>query len=73
MEIIAKRKSRINVTPSSLIVRPKDIPSVVGLGRTTVFRLEKKGEFPKRRRISDSCVGWLRSELDEWLKSREAV
>ena len=42
-----------------------------GLSRTTRWRLEKKGKFPKRRQISPGRVGWRSSEILEWINSRE--
>ena len=33
-------------------------------------RLEAKGLFPKRVRISARRIGWVESEIDEWLKSK---
>src|SRR5438876_10456063 len=41
-----------------------------GLSRTTVWRLERQGAFPARRRLSPGPVGWLESEVDEWLAPR---
>lgn len=42
----------------------------VSLSRTTVWRLEKAGQFPKRRQISSNCVGWSATELDKWIATR---
>ena len=44
-----------------------------GVSRTTAWRMEKEGKFPKRRKVSDGLVGWLESELDEWIESRAVV
>lgn len=40
----------------------------VGLSRTTVWRLEQDGRFPRRRRLSSGTVAWLSDEIDEWLR-----
>jgi len=55
------------------IIRPKELPSKVGLSLATIWRLQKKGLFPQRRRISVGAVGYLESEIDTWLEEREAV
>jgi prophage regulatory protein len=55
------------------IVREEKCEEVTGLSRTTRWRLEKLGRFPKRRQLGDNSVGWLQSELDEWLASRPIV
>ena len=41
-----------------------------GLGRTTIWRAERQGNFPRRRLISPGTVGWLRSEVVAWATSR---
>ena len=41
-----------------------------GLSRSTIWRLERRGEFPKHRRISTNAVGWLEQEINEWMLAR---
>lgn len=55
----------------SEIIRPRDLPSETGLSRTTIWRLEKKGDFPKRIRLSVGAVGYLRVAVEQWRQSRE--
>lgn len=52
------------------ILRQSEVLAITGLGRTTLWRLEKRGEFPARRRITGNIVGWLASEVEEWIRSR---
>lgn len=54
-------------------IRPKQMPSKVGLSLVTIWRMEKAGLFPKRRKISAGAVGWIESEVDAWAESREAL
>ena len=49
------------------IVRLKDVLKLTGLGRTTLWRLEKEGRFPPRVRLSLRAVGWLRHDVVAWL------
>jgi prophage regulatory protein len=42
----------------------------IGLSRPTIWRLESRGEFPRRRQLTGNVVGWLESEVDEWIRSR---
>ena len=42
-----------------------------GLTRTTVYHLEKRGEFPQHFLITPRCAVWFEDEIDEWLKSRK--
>jgi len=41
-----------------------------GLSRTTIWRLERDGLFPKRRLLTGKIVAWDEGEIDEWIKSR---
>ena len=55
------------------IIRPREVKELTGLSAATVYRLERLGDFPARRRIGPKCVGWLASEVKVWLQSREVV
>lgn len=58
---------------SDEIWREKEVRLATKLGRTTRWRLENQGKFPARRQLSDNAVGYLRSEIEQWLASREPV
>ncbi len=57
------------------IVREEERKQLTGLSRTSAWDLERKGLFPKRRKLhpQGSAVCWLLSELQEWIASRECV
>ena len=54
----------------SNILKTKDLLLRVGLSRTSIWRLEREGLFPKRIRLSANTVGWLEDEVQDWLASR---
>ena len=43
------------------------------LSRVSRWRLEKVGQFPRRRQISPNRIGWLLSEILAWQREREAA
>lgn len=43
---------------------------ISGLSRTTVWRLQKTGDFPSSVQVSMNRVGWRQSDLLDWKKSR---
>lgn len=55
------------------ILRVRDVTERVGLGRTSLWRKERDGEFPRRRVIGGGIVGYLESEIDEWIRTRPVV
>lgn len=49
------------------------LPSVTartGLAKTTLHQLIKQKRFPQQIKISDKRVGWISSEVDEWINQR---
>lgn len=57
---------------STGIIRKADLKREVGLSPTTVWRLERAGKFPRRIKISEHVVGWLRRDIEAWLEERAA-
>ena len=41
-----------------------------GLSRSTIWRLERCGDFPKHRRISANVVAWVEEEVLSWIHSK---
>ena len=41
-----------------------------GLSRSTIWRLERDGDFPKHRRISANTVAWVEEEVMNWIHSK---
>ena len=51
--------------------RERDVRKATKLSRSTRWRLERDGKFPRRRQLSANAVGWLRSEVEAWIASRQ--
>ena len=41
-----------------------------GLSRSTIWRLERRGEFPKHHRISPNVVAWVEEDIHMWIEAR---
>ena len=54
------------------VLRKREVFNRTGLSQSTVYRMEKAGNFPKRIQISVQCVGWIESEVDAWIEQRAA-
>jgi len=59
-------------TKRERIIRKPELLAMLGLSDPTVWRKEKRGEFPKRLRLGAGAVGWLESEVNAWLEERKA-
>jgi prophage regulatory protein len=54
-------------------LRTRAVLERVGLSRTTLWRMERAGDFPARRIVGGGVVGWVESEVDQWITSRPAA
>lgn len=52
------------------LVGERDRKRMSSLSRVQAWRLEKLGLFPRRIQISPGRVGWLKSEIEAWIKER---
>ena len=52
------------------ILRLPQVLERVALSRSTVWRLIKANRFPRPRKIGVRAVGWIESEIDDWIASR---
>ena len=49
------------------IMRKKEVLGLVGVSDTTLWRWEREGVFPKRRKLGGNSVGWMSDEIQEFL------
>ena len=57
------------VMPLKLLRFPA-IRERTGLSRSTIWRLERRGAFPKHRRLSANTVAWVEEEVNLWILER---
>ncbi len=54
------------------LLRCEAVQERTGLSRTTLWRMERRGDFPKRVHITSSLVAWLEDEVVAWIRSRRS-
>lgn len=52
------------------IIRLKEVIDLTGLARSTIYKYIGEGAFPKPVSLGDRCVGWVNSEIHEWILAR---
>lgn len=52
------------------LLRIQEVIKRTGLSRTTLWRLERKSEFPKRVPLTGNTVAWRESEVSAWIARR---
>ncbi|WP_083761254.1 helix-turn-helix transcriptional regulator [Pelobacter propionicus] len=56
-----------------MIMKRQDVVRATGLCYTTIYNMEKAGQFPARRQLAAGRVGWLRTEVQAWADGLLAV
>ena len=51
-------------------INERECREITSLSRVTRWRMERAGTFPRRRQISPNRVGWLESEIRDWVEAR---
>lgn len=51
-------------------LRLSDVKERTGLSRSTIYLNISKNIFPRPISLGARCVGWLESEIDEWMQER---
>lgn len=49
------------------MLRLPEVIELTGLSQTTIWRRERHGEFPRRRKLGGNLVGWRSDEVEEWI------
>ena len=52
------------------IIGKKERREKIPLSDTTVWRMERKGLFPKRINLAENRVGWFEDEVEAWQETR---
>ena len=58
------------VNMSSIIRRLPHVKERTGLGRSSIYSFMKAGSFPRPVSLGARSVGWLESDITEWIESR---
>ena len=54
----------------SKLLTLRQVAELVSLSRTTIWRLERSGRFPRRLQVSTKAVRWNQAEIFDWIESR---
>ena len=54
-------------------VRRRELRKIVPLADTTIYEMERRGEFPRRFYLTSKCVVWDLDEVEKWLTDRRTA
>ena len=52
-------------------IRRDELRQLVPLSDTTIYELERRGEFPSRFALTPRCVVWDYDEVQAWIAARK--
>jgi predicted DNA-binding transcriptional regulator AlpA len=47
----------------------REVVALIGRSPSSIYRDEKRGHFPARRRLPGGAARWRRDEIEQWLAS----
>ena len=59
-----------NTLPFRRTIRRTELRQIVPLADTTIYDMERRGEFPRRFNLTARCVVWDLTEVEVWLDAR---
>jgi len=51
-------------------LRLKEVTTITGLARSTIYKMIANNQFPPQTRLAARSVAWLDSEVVGWVQSR---
>jgi prophage regulatory protein len=54
-------------------IRIKELAIMLSIGRSTIYKLMKKNQFPQQIKLSERTVVWRLSVINEWINEREKL
>lgn len=55
---------------TNILIPKKKVIEMTSLSNSTIFRMQRKGQFPKRIQISKGRVAWREADVVDWIQSR---
>ena len=55
------------------ILRKSAVVERTGASASTIDRMERRGEFPRRIPVTENRVGWSLKEVADWIEQRKAA
>ncbi|EPD37389.1 AlpA family transcriptional regulator [Pseudomonas aeruginosa] len=57
--------------PFRRTIRRQELRQIVPLAETTIYEMERRGEFPRRFNLTPRCVVWDLAEVEAWVEQRK--
>ena len=57
--------------PFRRTIRRHELRKIIPLAETTIYEMERRGEFPRRFNLTPRCVVWDLAEVEAWIDERK--
>ncbi len=57
--------------PFRRTIRRQELRQIIPLSETTIYEMERRGEFPRRFNLTPRCVVWDLVEVEAWIEERK--
>jgi prophage regulatory protein len=57
--------------PFRRTIRRQELHQIIPLAETTIYEMERRGEFPRRFNLTPRCVVWDLAEVEAWIEARK--
>lgn len=54
------------------ILKLNEVMTMTGLKRSSIYKKIEEGRFPVQVPLGERAVGWIASEVEDWIKARVA-
>ena len=59
--------------PRDRFLRLPEVEQATGLKKSTIYLMQKRGEFPRCVQLTPRCVAWPASRVYQWVQDRIAT
>lgn len=60
-----------SLLPFRRTIRRQELRQIIPLSETTIYEMERRGEFPRRFNLTPRCVVWDLAEIEAWIEERK--
>lgn len=54
----------------TILLRLPEVKKQTGLSKSSIYSLMSEDEFPNQVKLGERAVGWLDSEIADWIESK---
>ncbi|MEY8688952.1 MAG: helix-turn-helix transcriptional regulator [Leptothrix sp. (in: b-proteobacteria)] len=66
----APAAASVSPAMSGRLLRLDAVEARVGIRKSSIYALQRRGEFPQSVQLTARCVAWRESDIDAWINAR---